>query len=155
MVNDLVLIRQATLEESDSIRVLEDAVRLTQEIPEFKGHYEIDEYLSRMQDTKHLILVAYDFRKPVAFKVGYERDKDFYSWMGGVLPEYRRNKIYSYMQRIQENWARMYDFEKMVIKTRKKHENMQAFLDSQGFSLILEEPAEPDSETRLVYEKLL
>ena len=59
------------------------------------------------------------------------------------------------MQRIQENWARISGFEKMVIKTRRKHEKMQAFLDSQGFSLISKEPREPDSETRLIYKKLL
>ena len=30
---------------------------------------------------------------PIGFKVGYERDGYFYSWMGGVLSDYRKKGV--------------------------------------------------------------
>ena len=70
---------------------LDDAVLVSLNIPEFDDPYEMPEYLKRLHGTTHHILTSYDNdHNPIAFKIGYQRDTDgsFYSWMGGVLPNY-------------------------------------------------------------------
>ena len=83
----------------DSFRIheekLDDAFMVSSNIPEFDDPYKISEYSKRLNRTHHLILTAYDDHNPIAFKIGYHRysDGSFYSWMGGVLPKYRRKGI--------------------------------------------------------------
>ena len=69
----------------------QECVDLSNQIPEFDSPYALDEYEKRCEGA-HLSLNAFVDEKPVGFKVGYDRFKDgsFYSWMGGVLPKYRR-----------------------------------------------------------------
>lgn len=85
--------------EKNSIRVrvgrIDDVVALSKLLPEFDNPYEAEDYHERLSGKVHLILIAYDKDQPIGFKVGYERGDFFYSWMGGVIPEYRRQGVAS------------------------------------------------------------
>ena len=81
-------------------------VELSRNIPEFINPNDEREYNRRLTNVPHLILIAYVEEKPVGFKVGYERDESFYSWMGGVLPDFRRLRIAKLLATKQENWAK-------------------------------------------------
>jgi ribosomal protein S18 acetylase RimI-like enzyme len=74
---------------------LDQALRVLANIPEFDPLKPITYYQKRLEDTPHLILVAQDGSKLVGCKIGYDRfaDGSFYSWLGGVLPEYRKTGI--------------------------------------------------------------
>ena len=87
---------------------LDDAVMVSANVPEFDDPYEIPEYSKRLSSTTHLILTAYDDHNPIAFKIGYQRHPDgsFYSWMGGVLPNYRRKGIANNLADHQDIWAK-------------------------------------------------
>ena len=104
---------------------LETAVKLSTQIPEFESPYALNEYESRL-DESALILTAENDEEPVGFKVGYDRFKDgsFYSWMGGVLPEFRQNGIANALADYQENWAKENGFGSIKLKTRNKHKAM-------------------------------
>ena len=62
---------------------------LSQAIPEFIDPPLPERYHQRLAEVPHLILVAYIGARAVGFKVGYQKEETFYSWMGGVLPEFR------------------------------------------------------------------
>jgi ribosomal protein S18 acetylase RimI-like enzyme len=135
---------------------LEDAVAISKQISEFNNLYEIDEYLKRLQGN-HLILTACFDGQPVGFKIGYEQNDEgtFYSWMGGVLPEYRKQGIAEMLADYQENWARENGYTTIRLKTREKHKTMQAFSLKRGFVITEKIAKIPEQESRIWMEKLL
>jgi len=55
----------------------------------------------------YLILLAIDAGEVVGYKIGYEdRTGRFYSWLGGVHPQFRGQGIASELMRKQHEWCR-------------------------------------------------
>ena len=65
--------------------------------------------------------------EPAGFKVGYERENYFYSWMGAVLPAYRRLGIAQKLADQQEKWAKSAGYTTIRFKTRNHHKGMFIF----------------------------
>ena len=84
---------------------IDTVVRFSQTIPEFDNPPDHSEYHRRLDHVPHLILIAKLEGKLSGFKVGYERDGNFYSWMGGVLPAYRKRGVAKALAKYQEDWA--------------------------------------------------
>lgn len=127
------------------------------EIPEFGQQVEADEFSERLNQTTHLILIAIDQGRPVGFKLGYDRYQDgsFYSWLGGVIPEFRRQGIARLLARYQEKWALAKGFKSIRIKTRNKFRAMLIFLLKSDFQINSFERADDISESRIELEKIL
>jgi len=137
---------------------LNEAYEVSLKIPEFSSPYKIDEYQQRLNKKNHLVLIAFDNsdRKVVGFKVGYELSPDiFYSWMGAVLPEYRRHGIAESLADYQEDWACKRHYKIIQMKTREKHKAMIAFSLRRGFIIKSRINNQSPAETRLIMEKLL
>ena len=136
---------------------LDDAVMVSANIPEFDDPYEILEFSKRLNSTVHLILTAYDDHNPIAFKIGYQRHPDgsFYSWMGGVLPNYRRKGIGNNLANQQDAWARKNGYNSIKMQTRKKHKTMLALAISRGFQITRIIGKISDSNTRIWMNKPL
>ena len=136
---------------------LEDAILVSQQIPEFENTYPKIEYETRLKNIKHLIIAAYQNYKPVGFKIGYETEtkQNFYSWMGGVLPKYRQLRIAEELMKYQEQWATKSGFLRILVKTRNKHKTMIHLLQKNNFTQIVIIPHSPNEETRILYEKKL
>lgn len=136
---------------------LKDAAAVSSNIPEFDNPYPIAEYHKRLSDTPHLILTAYDNQKPVGFKIGYERNKDgsFYSWMGGVLPDYRKMNAASILADYQESWAKRQGYKTIRLKTRSKHRAMLSFSLKRKFMIKDRIPKNPPEESRIILVKSL
>ena len=111
-------------------------VATSKRIPEFINPPEAAEYEKRLHGVPHLILVAFDGDQPIGFKVGYERDGHFYSWMGAVLPSYRRRSIALRLAEKQEDWARQQGYKSVTFKTRNQHKNMLLFALKRGFNVV-------------------
>ena len=116
---------------------LDDAVMVSANVPEFDDPYQIPEYSKRLNSTTHLILTVYDDHNPIAFKIGYHRHSDgsFYSWMGGVLPNYRRKGIANNLADHQETWAKKKGYNSIKLQTRSKHNAMLALAINRGFQI--------------------
>ena len=67
---------------------IETTVQLMHQLPEFKNPYNQQTVNKKINNIQHLNLVAYINKIPVGFKLGYKREDFFYSWLGGVLPQY-------------------------------------------------------------------
>ena len=109
-------------------------VAISQQIPEFGVPYSEDVYLNRLLSKKHLILVAKHQAKPIGFKIGYELNaKTFYSWMGGVLPNFRKQGIAKSLAQRQETWAVANGYSHIRMKTRNYLKPMLHFALANHF----------------------
>jgi len=122
---------------------LKTVVELSLQIPEFTNPPVKEVYEHRILEVPHLILIAFVNKNPVGFKVGYERigipegsPKTFYSWMGGVLPDFRRQNIALQLAEYQEEWAKQQKYLSITFKTRNQHKNMLIFALRRGFNII-------------------
>ncbi len=133
-----------------------ECVNLSESIPEFESPYKIEEYQKRCH-FNHLALIAEIHQSKVGFKIGYDRfnDGSFYSWMGGVLPEYRHKNVATSLADFLEKWACNNGYTSIKLKTRSKHQGMITFSLNRGFKII--EPIEKKNnlETRIWMEKKL
>ena len=117
---------------------LNDAITVSLNMSEFEDPYEMSEYSKRLAGAPHYILTVYDYHIPIAFKIGYQRysNGSFYSWMGGVLPNYRRKGIANNLADNQEAWAKKSGYNSIIMQTREKHQPMLALAINRGFQIM-------------------
>jgi len=147
--NTNVIIREGTIAE---------CIEISEKIPEFSsGNYDEAAYLQRLSNTQYLILVAEKDQQVVGFKVGYDRYQDgsFYSWLGGVLPEYRKDSIATQLADKQEKWALASGFDAIRLKTRNRFRAMLIFALKNGFLIENIEIKETVENNRINLRKLL
>jgi len=134
---------------------IDEVEQLTRDIPEFGDSYGYIDYLNRLDEKEHLILVAERDNQLVGFKVAYDEDRngrDFYSWIGGVLPDHRRLKVASLLLSKMEMWCRLKGYERIYFKTYNMHSHMIIFALKHGFFLY---DFQPDIEDRAFHKLYL
>ncbi len=115
---------------------IEEVVALSQQIPEFNAPYGEDEYRQRLTGTRHLIQIAEVEGEPAGFKVGYQLAPDvFYSWMGGILPDFRALGLARQMLQAQEAWAAEQGYHSLKVKSRNRYATMVAMLLRHGYQI--------------------
>jgi GNAT superfamily N-acetyltransferase len=126
-------------------------------IPEFPGKASLDFYTERLKDRAFLALVAEKDGELLGFKVGYKDDMPdtFYSWMGGVRPEFRRFGIADALAEYQESWAREKGFKHIYFKTRNRFPAMISFGLKRNFKIIKIIPKGGVDDYRVVMRKEL
>ena len=96
------------------------------------------EKIEKILAVPHLLLVASHGGRSVGFKVGYadpDRLKHFHSWLGGVLPAYRRQGIAWKMLQQQEDWAQSQGFQTIGFNTFDRYPAMQAMGHKAGYQI--------------------
>lgn len=146
--NFTFLIREASHEELLSVHEC---------IPEFPGKASLDFYTERLQHRLYLALVAERDGELLGFKVGYQSDTPdtFYSWMGGVRPEFRKLGIADSLAEYQEQWAKEKGFTSVFFKTRNRFPGMIIFGLSRGFKIMEVIPKGTLEDYRVVMSKRL
>jgi len=116
----------------------EELLWVHERIPEFPGKASLDFYTERLKHRLFLALVAEKDGELLGFKAGYQSDtpNSFYSWMGGVRPEFRKQGIAEALADYQENWAKEKGFTSVFFKTRNRFPAMIAFGLKRGFKII-------------------
>lgn len=130
-------------------------VELSRCIPEFDNPYGEEEYHKRMADFG-IGLVYEQEGKAVGFKVGYDRFKDgerFYSWMGGVLPQYRLNGVASKLQEAMELKCSQMGFLKICFKTLNRHRAMIQFGHKHGFEVYNFKKSDENQNSKIYFIK--
>ena len=129
---------------------------LTQQVPEFAPHYPIEKYHERLSNRPHLILRADMGKKAVGFKIGYQIEEGiFYSWVGGVLPDFRREGVARALANEMEAWLRTHDYHTLRMKTHNQFRNMLLFAIGNDFQITGVEQRENIMENRILLEKRL
>ena len=134
---------------------LEQVVALSQQIPEFIDPHPLEEYQKRLMDKVYLILIVYVNQQAAGFKVGYQRVDYFYSWMGAILPRYRRMNLATLLAERQEAWAKTKGYTRIVFKTRNYLKPMLLFALKRGFNIISVEKRETVEAYRILLQKKL
>lgn len=100
-------------------------------------------------------LIAFQNNKPVGFKIGYRyNETTFYSWVGGVLPEFRRKGIAKKLAQKQELWAKENHFKKLRTKSMNRFKPMMILNLKNGFNII-SVYTNDSNQTKVVFEKEL
>lgn len=87
--------------------------------------------------TDYYLQLAYVEGTPVAFKLGYKlNEREFYSWLGGVVPEFRGLGIASDLMTAQHEWARTQGFKRLQTKTQNRFREMLLLNIRSGFNII-------------------
>lgn len=83
------------------------------------------------------LTTAYIGEQAVAFKLGYELNtRLFYSWLGGVIGEYRGLGIASALMTWQHEWCRKNGYVKIQTKTQNRFQDMLILNLKHGFAII-------------------
>lgn len=116
-----------------------DVFNVNQLIPEFSEKIDRKFHEVRLKNkTNQLLLVAEVDGRLVGFKIGYQtEDSDvFYSWMGGVIPEFRGKGVAQALADEQEHWARKKGFKYVFFKTRNRFPAMIKLGLNRGFKIV-------------------
>ncbi len=111
-----------------------------------------EELFSRPQ---FLILVAVNDDRVIGYKIGYQDQKHlFYSWLGGVYPEYRGQGVASELMLQQHEWCKNHGYTVVRTQTKNKWRNMLILNLRHGFDVVgtyNDEKGEP----KIILEKWL
>ena len=132
---------------------LEDALEVLALIPEFENIPDAASIQARLSQHPHLILSARNDSGPIGFKIGYERDGKFYSWLGAIAPGYRNNRIATALADKQEEWARNQGYAAIWMKTRNRFPEMLLMAIGRGFCIVGFDPRGEVGQHRIVLEK--
>jgi len=84
------------------------------------------------------ILVGYIQGDACGYKIGFEYHSDheyFYSWNGGIIPNYRRRGIASALMARQHEIAKAKGFRYIRTQTKNKYRNMLLLNIKEGFEV--------------------
>lgn len=114
----------------------------------------IDELTGELSIHKKIFgIIVYDKERPIAFKIGYAKSANtFYSWIGGVLSEYRSKGIASELILRQEEWCRQNHFKKIRTSSSKSFKSMMIVNLKNGFDII-GTMSTSSKELNIVFEK--
>jgi predicted GNAT superfamily acetyltransferase len=132
-------------------RMLKDIFRIHEKI--FGSSQEL--FYEMKTKPNLLVLLAYDEDRIVGYKIGYERKaKSFYSWIGGVDPNYRNRGIATELMKRQHEWCRRKGYQTVRTHTKNKWRDMLILNLRHGFDIIgtfTDEKGEP----KIILEKRL
>lgn len=115
---------------------VEDVLNVDAQIPEFDGRTTYQKIQTRFANKSALILVAKVGERPVAYKIGYAlSNKQFYSWLGGVIPAYRQQGIATKLREKQEAWVLSRGYSEIYVKSMNRYPAMLQLLIASGYQV--------------------
>ncbi|MCB0080899.1 MAG: GNAT family N-acetyltransferase [Caldilineaceae bacterium] len=125
-------------------------------LPEFSATRAEIDYRQRMGDAPSLILVAEVDGVLAGYKVGYAQSNTlFYSWLGGVLPAYRRLGLAQRLLEHQEQWAAQQGYDALEVRSKNKFPGMLILLLKNGYKIVGVEANAPLHERKITFRKEL
>lgn len=113
-------------------------------------------FIERIETKAQLLcLIAYDQNTPVGFKIGYQyNETTFYSWVGGVLENYRKRGIAKTLASLQEKWVKENGFSKLRTKSMNRFKPMLILNLKNGFDIV-QVYTNDSGQTKIIFEKAL
>lgn len=118
---------------------LAEAWAIYEKLPEFTGGLlEQNEFEHRLNHASAIVLIAERDGTPLGFKVGFDRyaDGSFYSWLGGVVQQARREGIAQTLLLEQEQRVVAAGFDRIYVKTRNRFVDMLKLLLDNGYGVV-------------------
>lgn len=119
------------------IGTIEEVLAVDYEIPEFGSKMTKEKLANRLEKKANLILIASHNGIPIAYKVGYEKaPHEFYSWLGGVVPAFRKLGVATVLREQQETWVLENGYRTISVKSMNKYPAMLQLLISSGYQIF-------------------
>ena len=84
-----------------------------------------------------LLLVANVAGRPVGFSIGIElKPNTFFSWLSGVVPEYRRLSIATQLHEAEAAWARDHGYQYVRMECNNTHRPILLMCIKMGFDIV-------------------
>lgn len=141
----------------DSPETLKTLVSLYEQI--FSEPFSQEQHNRLASKEQPIVLIAYKGDRPAGFKVAYalsEAPEILYSWLGGVLPDFRRQGIAEQLMKEQHRVAKEKGF--TAIETKSYPNLFPAMMQlnyKYDFKLIREYHCEKLNETKVQLRKIL
>jgi ribosomal protein S18 acetylase RimI-like enzyme len=120
------MIRIATVEEAHAVFL---------NIPELERYLSISEIAAKIIPGS-LILVDEIDGVLAGFKIGYPLNGDeFYSWLGGVIPKYRKTGSAQKLLEFQERLVREQGYQSLSVKSQNQFPSMLRLLIRNGYHI--------------------
>ncbi|MGS0681660.1 GNAT family N-acetyltransferase [Shewanella sp. 125m-7] len=135
--------------------VLEQIQTVYSAIPEFEQGYASQEIRQRLLAGPALLLIAKVEGEIAGFKLGYQTDDQvFYSWLGGVTPDFRGLGLAKSLLEYQERWATEQGYQRIDVKTRNCFPSMLNMLISNQYQITaMVSDAQNHSQNKLHLQK--
>ncbi len=118
------------------VGTIDEVLDVDAQIPEFDGRTTANKLMTKLADKANLILIASHDNKPMAYKIGYEvSNTEFYSWLGGVAPKYRKQGVATELRKLQESWAIDNGYSAISVKSMNQYPAMLQLLISSGYQI--------------------
>lgn len=118
------------------VGTIDEVLAVDTQIPEFDGRTTASKLRNRLAVKTHLILIASDGDKPIAYKIGYGiSSTEFYSWLGGVAPKYRKQGVATALREQQELWAIDNAYTAISVKSMNRYTAMLQLLIASGYQI--------------------
>lgn len=141
-------------------------IKIYEELPEdvLRGMMEVHELVfegARFNELKlvgklnFLAVVSFEGEQVTGFKFGYEQeDGIFYSWLGGVNPDWQGRGIASELMQVQHEELRKRGYERVRTYSQNKRKSMMITNLKHGFNII-ETFVDTKGRHKIVFEKEL
>jgi predicted GNAT superfamily acetyltransferase len=144
-------IKIKTIQGIPSKEVLDDLLTLYSSVFE---DAIVDFFMERISTKEDVVsIIAYKNEVLVGFKIGYRYNENtFYSWVGGVLLEYRKQGIAKRLAETQESIAKEKGYTKLRTKSMNRFKPMLILNVKKGFDIIQVYTNEKGQQ-KIVFEK--
>lgn len=138
-----ITIERFTDIDQDALILIND---LLLSIPEFATPYTQAEVSTRLANKSCLLLLVRVEGEIAGFKLGYALNQDiFYSWLGGIVPDFRGLGLANQLLNAQENWVKSQRYRMIEVKTRNCFRSMLKMLIHNQYQIIAMEQDQQES----------
>lgn len=135
---------------------LSDILLINAQIPEFDRHITRADLQLRLNKKTNLLLVARVNGGAVGYKLGYALTSSvFYSWLGAVIPTYRKMGIASSLRQQQEEWAHKSGYEQIEVKSMNRYPAMLQLLIGSGYKIVGYQKNDDEHNSKICFSKAL
>ncbi len=117
-----------------------------------------EEFFGRRFRGRHnvCVLIAGIDNRPVGFTAGFElMPSTYFSWITGVLPDFRRQGIATQLMQAQEAWAFDHHYGLLRFECLNQHRPMLHVAIAEGFDLVGIRYDTPSANNVVIFEKEL
>lgn len=120
------------------------------------GEWDARWFYSTFNNHKKFFLVTSSIEnRLVGFKLGYELEANkFYSWLGGIDPEFRGLGIASDLMKYQHEWCVQQGYVKIQTKTQNRFRDMFILNLKHGFDVVGSHQSD-EGGFKIIFEKNL
>lgn len=117
---------------------------------------DISFFKKRFLEKEQLLsVIAFDDNEIIGFKIGYRYSTTtFYSWVGGVLPNYRQQGVAKQLAKFQEDLVVSKGYKSLRTKSMNRFKPMMILNLKNGFN-ITQVYTNAKGQTKVVFEKTI